>query len=118
MDLTELPHERLRRMLDRAELSNREVAEALEVAPETVSRWRSGQSEMRRRDLRAIVTLLGTRGVSITTDWVLTGVDPFASDDGGIPLPPSGPIPFDDEDELPAKKRAVSGARKRPGKGR
>lgn len=72
-ELAERPYERLRRMLDRAELSNGEVAASIEVAPETVSRWRSGQQDMRPRDLRAIIALLATRGIVVTEDWVRTG---------------------------------------------
>lgn len=69
-ELAERPHERLRRMLDRAGLSNREVAESLEVATETVSRWRSGQSEMRGREMRALIKLLAARGITVTEEWI------------------------------------------------
>ena len=81
-ELAERPYERLRRMLDRAGLSNRAVADSLEVAPETVSRWRSGQAEPRGRDVRALVALLATRGIAVTERWIGFGAGgPAASTD-------------------------------------
>lgn len=73
-ELAERSYERLRRMLDRAGLSNREVADKLEVAPETVSRWRSGQQEARGRDLRAIIALLAAHGIVVSEQWLRTGI--------------------------------------------
>lgn len=69
-DLAERPHERLRRMLDRAGLTNGEVSKSLEVATETVSRWRSGPSLPRGRDLRALIALMATRGIVVTEAWI------------------------------------------------
>ena len=72
-ELEELPHERLRRMLDRAGLTNREVATRTSVAPETVSRWRSGVQAISDPELSILLAMLRERGISLTPGWVRYG---------------------------------------------
>jgi DNA-binding transcriptional regulator YiaG len=71
--LAELPHERLRRMLDRAGLKNPDVASELGVVTETVSRWRSGVQAIDDPALLAIVRLLADRGIVVTAGWMRYG---------------------------------------------
>jgi DNA-binding transcriptional regulator YiaG len=77
-ELEERPHERLRRMLDRAKLSNQSVAKSLGVVPETVSRWRSGGQAIDDPALKAVIALLATRGVQVTMGWMRYGEVPKA----------------------------------------
>lgn len=72
-DLAERLHERLSRMLDRAKLSNGAVALALDVTPESVSRWRKGKHAISDAELEQIVDLLAKRGVRVTMGWMRYG---------------------------------------------
>lgn len=60
-------------MLDRAKLSNGDVADALGVAVETVSRWRKGATMIDDDSLRRVVALLADRGIRVTMGWMRYG---------------------------------------------
>ena len=74
--IVELPHQRLRRMLESAGLSNGDVADALGVTSETVSQWRKGSQEPDDFSMDCIVELLESRDVRVTPEWMRYGEIP------------------------------------------
>lgn len=71
--LDERPHERLRRLLDRADIGNAEAAELLGVAEETVSRWRNGRQAPDDDVLEKFVAIFAERGIVVSVGWIWYG---------------------------------------------
>ena len=86
--ISELPHQRLRRMLDTAQLSNADVAEWTGAREETVSRWKTGAQEPDERYMAALIQLLKTRDVRVTVEWMRFGTVPIEpKPDDRVPQP-------------------------------
>jgi transcriptional regulator with XRE-family HTH domain len=72
-DLTERWYERLRRMLDRAGISNPALAARAGVTNESVSRWRSGKQAIADAELRVVIAMLAEAGIHVTIGWMRYG---------------------------------------------
>lgn len=111
-ELEERPYERLRRMLDRAGITNKDLAARTGAANETISRWRSGVQAISDDDLSVVIDMLNERGVSVTRGWIRYGEvavrppDPGAAQRGAQIERPDVPAPRPGAKAAPKKKRA------------
>lgn len=76
--------DRMRRAMRACGISRAEVAEELEVNPNSVSNWINGNTRPRRRDLRDFADLTGA-----PLEWLETG-EPPTNEVGGSVEPPAG----------------------------